>query len=85
MFSEVKVELKNDRRRRSRKTVYTKGELNKMVDSALHPLFEHSPIFVAVDEAAHALIEQDLRESLLKFLRYSLPVLVRKLIENVDE
>jgi hypothetical protein len=81
----VKVELKKERRRRRRKTAYTKGELNKLVDSALHPLFEDSPIFIAVDEAAHALIEQDLRESVLKFIRYSLPTLIQKLVESIEE
>jgi hypothetical protein len=77
--------MRKDKKPRRRKTIYSKGELNKLVDSALHPLFEHNPIFLAVDEAAHALIEQDLRESVLKFIRYSLPPLIRKLIESIDE
>jgi hypothetical protein len=77
--------MEKDRKPRRRKAIYSKGELNKMVDSAIHPLFEYSPIFVAVDEAAHALIEQNLRESVLKFIRYSLPPLIRKLIESIDE
>ena len=77
--------MKKNKKRRRRKTIYSKGELHKLVDSGLHPLFEQSPIFIAVDEAAHALIEQDLRESILKFIRYSLPTLIRKLIEDIEE
>ena len=77
--------MKKNKKRRRRKTIYSKGELHKIVDSGLHPLFEHSPIFIVVDEAAHALIEQDLRESVLKFIRYSLPTVIRKLIESIDE
>lgn len=77
--------MKQDKKPRRRKTIYSKGELNRLVDSALHPLFEHSPIFLAVDEAAHALIEQNLRESALKFVRYSLPTLIQKLVESLDE
>ncbi len=77
--------MKKNKKRRRRKTIYSKGELHKIVDSGLHPLFERSPIFIAVDEAAHALIEQDLRESVLKFIRYSLPTIIRKLIESIDE
>jgi len=77
--------MKKNKKRRRRKAIFSRGELHKIVDSGLHPLFEQSPIFIAVDEAAHALIEQDLRESILKFIRYSLPTLIRKLIEDIEE
>ncbi len=77
--------MKTDRKRKRRKTIYSKGELNKLADSVLHPLFEHSPIFMVVDEIAHVLIEQDLRESIVKFIRYSLPGLVQKLVESEEE
>ena len=77
--------MKKDRKRKRRKTIYSKGELNKLADSVLHPLFEHSPIFMVVDEIAHVLIEQDLRESVVKFIRYSLPTLVQKLVESEEE
>jgi len=77
--------MKERRKRKRRKAIYSRGELNRMVDSALHPLFETSPVFMAVDEVAHLLIEQDLRESIVKFIRYSLPALVQKILEDIDE
>lgn len=72
-------------RRTPSETIYSRGDFNRMIDSALHPLFNHSPLFVALDEAAHVLVEPDLRESVLKFIRYSVPPLIRKLIESVEE
>ena len=45
--------------RRKRKAVYTTGELNKLVDSAIHPLAEKNPILWFVDGVLHAAIEQD--------------------------
>ncbi len=59
--------------------LYTKGDLNYVVDSLLHPLIEKDRRFIIVDEAAHALIEQDPRQSVLKFSRYRLPDLLREL------
>ena len=64
--------------KRNRRKPYTKGELNALVDSFLHPLFREHPVFMVIDEIAHALIEQNPRESAVKFVRYSLPGIIKK-------
>ena len=73
------------RRRRASSSIYTKGEVNKIVDSLAHPLIKKSKVFRIFDELAHVAIEGDLRESLVKFIRYSLPVIVRELLSEDEE
>jgi hypothetical protein len=68
--------------RSRRKKLYTKGELNRMIDTALHPLARKSLIFMLIDELAHIVVEQDFRESAVKFVRYTLPQIVEKLLEE---
>jgi len=57
----------------------TKGQANRMIDLILHPLMkgEDEVRIIALDALAHAIVEQDPDESLRKFLRYSLPRLLR--------
>jgi len=55
----------------------TKGELNKIIDSVVHPLFRKSKAFVIIDGVAHALIEQNPKESAIKFVKYNLIHLIR--------
>ncbi len=62
--------------------MYSVGELNQIVDSMLHPLFEKGFAFVILDSALHALIERSPVESMLKFVRYNLPRIIHKLLEE---
>lgn len=61
---------------RKRGMMYSQGELNKLVDAAVHPLTRHNPIFWAVDGLAHAAIERDPLTTILKFLAYDSPKLL---------
>jgi len=56
----------------------TKGKLNKLVDDLLHSYFTDYPTLIIVDTLLHAMIEQDLKLSLAKFVKYNIP----KLLEN---
>jgi len=58
------------------------GEKNKIIDSAVHPLSKIHPAFTLVDGLLHALNEQDPKTSLRKFVKYSLPELIRMLLEK---
>ena len=69
------------KKQKRRKAIYSKGEVNRLVDDLVHPLIKENEILVVVDEIAHGIIEGDIEESIVKFTRYRLPWLVRKLLE----
>ena len=58
---------------------YSKGELNYAIDSLVHPLIKRNKAFILLDEAAHAIVEQNPEKSIEKFVRYRLPALLKDL------
>jgi hypothetical protein len=70
--------MKRKHSRRNPRKVYTKGELNRIVDSLLHPFFDSNPTLIPIDALLHGLIEQNMSESTIKFIRYTLPKIVKK-------
>jgi len=68
--------------RRKRRSIYSKGEINRLIDSLLHPLFDITPAFSLVDTILHGLIEQNPPETALKFIRYNLPRIIREVSEK---
>ena len=64
------------------KQIYTIGERNKMIDSTIHPLSKVHPAFTLIDGLLHVINEGDLKVSLQKFVKYSLPELIRMLLED---
>jgi len=60
---------------------YTKGELNKVIDSLFHPLFEANKGFMLVDELLHAMVEQNPPTTVKKFIKYNLP----KILEQISK
>jgi len=62
-------------RRRKRSSTYL---ANKLIDAALHPLYKQSAGWILVDGAFHALVERNPKVSMRKFVKYSLPLLMRK-------
>jgi len=67
--------LADEMRRRKGGSTYL---LNKLIDQLIHPLYKQSAGWILVDGALHALVEQDLRSSTRKFVKYSLPLLIRR-------
>jgi len=61
--------------RKSRRTV--KGDLNRLIDSLVHPYFAEYPALILVDGLLHAIVEQNPNVSLKKFAKYSVPELLR--------
>ena len=57
---------------------YSQGDLNRLVDSIVHPLMKGDAKIPAriVDAELHFLIEQDIESSIKKFAKYSLPGLI---------
>jgi hypothetical protein len=64
---------------------YTKGELNKLIDSLCHPLSKTDKRFILVDVLLHAMVEQNPPESVLKFIRYSLPKIMEEISRKSRE
>ena len=56
--------------------MYTKGDINKIIDSVMHPLARQHPFFEFIDGLLHALNERNPEESVAKFIRYNLPKLL---------
>lgn len=70
-------------KQKSRKKVrklYTKGELNKLIDSLCHPLSKKDKGYILVDGLLHAMVERDPPRTVKKFIKYNLP----KLMEEVS-
>jgi hypothetical protein len=64
-------------RRRGRRGL-TRGDVNRLIDSMLHPFMKGEqkvPVMV-LDALAHAMVEQNPRESMVKFIRYTAPKLL---------
>ena len=68
--------------RRKTRRIYSKGEVNRLIDGLLHPLFDINPAFSLADTILHGLIEQNPPETALKFLRYNLPRIIREVTEK---
>jgi hypothetical protein len=73
---------KRAKRRRKRKSAYTKGELNRLIDGICHPLRESDKRFFLLDGFLHALVERDPPQTVRKFVKYNLPEIVKQLSEK---
>ncbi|MDH5450939.1 MAG: hypothetical protein OEX77_08600 [Candidatus Bathyarchaeota archaeon] len=70
-------------RRKKKRNTYSKGELNRLIDSLLHPLIDRNPAFMITDVILHGLVEQNPSETTIKFIRYSLPKIIKEIMGNV--
>jgi hypothetical protein len=57
---------------------YSKGDINRLIDTLLHPLFDHSPELMIVDSVLHGLVERNLTETARKLIRYNLPKIIEE-------
>jgi hypothetical protein len=62
--------------RKRARSIYTKGEANRLIDSIIHPLLDQHPSLNLIDLILHGLVKQSLSETALKFIRYSLPKII---------
>jgi len=78
---------KKRRTRRKDRAIYSKSQINYIIDSTMHPLSERNWIFVLADGLLHAANESDGDpiETLLKFAKYNLPELLRRLLKQLRE
>ena len=66
-------------RRKRRGIKVTKGDLNRLIDDIFHRHFSENVGFVIVDGLLHAVVERNPEESVRKFVRFNVPVLVREM------
>jgi hypothetical protein len=59
--------------------LYTRGELNKILDGVVHPFFKKGNGFIFMDGFLHALLEQNAPVSARKFIRYNLPKMLERM------
>jgi hypothetical protein len=69
-------------RKKKNKRQYSKGEINRLIDSTIHPLFKRSPAFIVVDTVLHGLVEQNPKETIGKFARYTLPKIIDEILKS---
>lgn len=70
--------------KRKRRPIYSKADKNAIIDSTMHPLSEVHPLFILVDGLLHAANERNPSESLRKFVKYNLPELLKRILEEHD-
>jgi hypothetical protein len=63
---------------RPRKAIYTKGEINKLIDGVCHPLSKSNPTMLILDGFLHGLVEMNPPQSARKFLKHNLPMLIEQ-------
>jgi hypothetical protein len=75
---------KTKKKRRSRNRLYSKGQVNYIIDSVCHPLAKVNRNFILLDGVLHGLVEKDPVQTAKKFVKYNLPTIIeeiRKLVE----
>jgi len=75
------------RTRRKGRAIYSTYEVNSIIDATIHPLADQHWVFVVADGLLHAANESggDPVEILLKFVKYNMPELVRRLLKQIRE
>ena len=69
-------------RKGKRRKHYSKGELNRLIDDLVHPLLDKRPELMMLDVVLPGFVEQNANETAAKFVRHSLPKLIRILTER---
>jgi hypothetical protein len=75
------------RTRRKGRAIYSTYEVNSIIDATIHPLASKSWAFVIIDGLLHAANEGegDPIEILLKFVKYNMPELLKRLLKQLRE
>jgi hypothetical protein len=72
-------------KRKTTKKPYSKGELNRLTDAILHPLYKKTELMRIFDGLVHGLIERDPETSAKKFVRYNARDIIKKILKNSDK
>ena len=75
---------RKNRTRQKRKNPYSRSERNAIIDSLVHPWADEHWSFVIVDGILHAFNEEEPVQSLLKFLKYNAPELLKRILKEMQ-
>ena len=67
---------------RKKGQIFTPGELNKIIDSLLHPMAKRDMRYYAADLFFHAVVEQDHSVTVQKFIRYDVPKITKQYLKQ---
>jgi hypothetical protein len=73
---------KGESRKTRKGKLYTTGEINRLIDGFIHPLYNRSEWLRLLDGFLHFTAERNAKESIGKFARYNLPELLKKFLEE---
>ena len=78
---------KKRRTRRKDREIYSTSQVNYIIDATIHPLADQHWIFVLADGLLHAANEADGDpvETLLKFVKFNMPELLKRLTKQLRE
>ena len=62
--------------------MFSKGQVNRLIDEAIHPLKKMDWSFTIIDEALHMINEGDIQQSVIKFVEYSLPEILKRFLKK---
>lgn len=62
---------------------YSVGQMNKLVDDLIHPLYKKSEWYRVADGLLHVLVGKNIRVSAKKFVKYNLPEIAKKILEKI--
>ena len=74
---------RSNRRRNS--SIYTTGELNRLIEGLCHPFFSDEPTMIFVDGLLRTIVEQNPTISTRKFIINNLPKLIDQLLKNLEK
>jgi hypothetical protein len=72
-----------EKRKKKTGKTHSKGELNRLTDSCLHPLYKNNQLLRILDGLVHAAIEQNPKESAKKFLIYNGRDILKEIIDKL--
>ena len=70
------------KKKQKKRGLYTEGQINKIIDTVLHPCYESSEWFRVIDGLIHGLNEKDAMVSARKFAKYNLAAILKKILEE---
>ncbi len=76
------VTRSNRGQRRRKRPTYTKAQRNAIIDELVHPLADQHWSFILVDGFLHAINEDNPVESFVKFAKFNLPELVKRILKD---
>ena len=70
--------MKGGSKRARMRTIYTKGQINRLIDGVCHLLSKANPGMLMLDGFLHGMVEMNPPLSFRKFLKHNVPMLIEE-------